>query len=153
MGMLRTLARQTGRAILLSTHDLDLALRSADRLWLLGSDGLLHAGAPEDLVLSGAFERAFASERVNFDAFSGSFRIERPAAGIVHLAGEGLSRRWTERALEREGYCVDNEPAGLPAADIVIDPDAPRWWLRRDGSEESFMTIGALLHALRTGKA
>jgi len=149
MGMLRTLARETGKAILLSTHDLDLALRSADRLWLLGGDGLLHAGAPEDLVLSGAFERAFASERVNFDAFSGSFRIERPAAGIVHLYGEGLSRRWTERALEREGYCVDSARAGVPAAEIVIDPDAPRWWLRRDGDEESFTTIGALLRGLR----
>ena len=149
MGMLRALARETGRAILLSTHDLDLALRSADRLWLLGGDGLLHAGAPEDLILSGAFERAFASERVNFDAFSGSFRIERPAVGIVHLQGEGLSRRWTERALEREGYCVDNERAGIPAAEIVIDPTAPRWWLRRDGEEDSFTTIGALLRGLR----
>ena len=149
MGMLRTLARETWKAILLSTHDLDLALRSADRLWLLGGDGLLHAGAPEDLVLSGAFERAFASQRVNFDAFSGSFRIERPAAGIVHLRGEGLSRRWTERALEREGYCVDNERAGIPVAEIVIDPDAPIWWLRRDGEEESFATIGALLRGLR----
>jgi iron complex transport system ATP-binding protein len=153
MGMLRTLARETGRAILLSTHDLDLALRSADRLWLLGGNGLLHAGAPEDLVLSGAFERAFASERVNFDTFSGAFRIERPAAGIVHLHGDGLSRRWTERALEREGYCVDKERAGIPAAEIVIDPDAPLWWLRRDGNEESYPTIGALLRALRTGEA
>jgi iron complex transport system ATP-binding protein len=148
-----TLARETGRAILLSTHDLDLALRSADRLWLLGGNGLLHAGAPEDLVLSGAFERAFASERVNFDTFSGAFRIERPAAGIVHLHGDGLSRRWTERALEREGYCVDKERAGIPAAEIVIDPDAPLWWLRRDGNEESYPTIGALLRALRTGEA
>ena len=149
MSVLRTLARETGKAILLSTHDLDLALRSADRLWLLGGDGLLHAGAPEDLVLSGAFERAFASERVNFDAFAGSFRIERPAAGIVHLRGEGLSRRWTERALEREGYCVDNEQTGLPAAEIVIDPDAPRWWLLCNGDEQTFDTIGALLRCLR----
>ncbi|MBX3053364.1 MAG: ABC transporter ATP-binding protein [Caldilineaceae bacterium] len=153
MGVLRGLARETGRAILLSTHDLDLALRNADRLWLLGGDGLLHAGAPEDLVLSGAFERAFASERVNFDTFSGAFSIERPAAGVVHLYGEGLALRWTERALEREGYCVDRERAGLPDGEIVIDPDARRWRLRRDGNEESYPTIGALLRALRTGKA
>ena len=153
MGMLRTLARETGRAILLSTHDLDLALRSADRLWLLGGDGLLHQGAPEDLVLSGAFERAFASERVNFDTFSGSFRMEQPAAGIVHLHGEGLARRWTERALEREGFCVDEDRAGMPAAEIIIDPDAPCWWLRRNGGDSSHPTIGALLRALRTEKA
>ncbi len=149
MGVLRTLARETGRAILLSTHDLDLALRSADRLWLLGGDGLLHAGAPEDLVLSGAFERAFASERVNFDAFAGSFRIERPAAGIVHLHGDGLARRWTERGLEREGYCVDVDQAGVPAAVIVIEPDVSCWRLHCNGDEQTFETIGALLRGLR----
>jgi iron complex transport system ATP-binding protein len=149
MGMLRTLARETGRAILLSTHDLDLALRSADRLWLLGGDGLLHQGAPEDLVLSGAFERAFASERVNFDSFSGSFRIEQPAAGIVHLFGEGLARRWTERALEREGYCVDEDRTGLPAAEIIINPNPPCWQLRRNGGDTSHATIGSLLRGLR----
>lgn len=149
MGVLRGLARQSGRAILLSTHDLDLALRSADQLWLLGGTGRIHRGAPEDLVLSGAFERAFASERVNFDAFSGSFHIPRAAAGVVHLYGEGLARRWTERGLEREGFCVDGDRAGLPSAEIFIDPHAFRWRLRQDGTDESYETIGALLRALR----
>ena len=148
MGVLRGLARETGRAVLLSTHDLDLALRSADRLWLLGGDGLLHAGAPEDVILSGACERAFASQRVNFDAFSGSFHIERPAAGIVHLYGEGLALRWTERALEREGYCVDGERAGIPDAEIFVDPDAARWRLRCQGAEDTFESIGALVRGL-----
>jgi iron complex transport system ATP-binding protein len=54
MGMLRTLAHETGRAMLLSTHDLDLALRASDRIWLLPKSGALAVGAPEDLVLSGA---------------------------------------------------------------------------------------------------
>ena len=40
MRLLRQLARTTGRAFLLSTHDLDLALRSADRIWLMGGGGL-----------------------------------------------------------------------------------------------------------------
>lgn len=81
MGLLRSLARQTGRAILLSTHDLDLALRSADRLWLLSVEGKMATGAPEDLVLSGAFQETFASEGVAFDQYSGSFRIAvRPLA-------------------------------------------------------------------------
>lgn len=149
MGVLRSLARETGRAILLSTHDLDLALRSADRLWLLGSDGRLHQGAPEDLVLTGAFERAFASERVSFDPFSGSFHSQRPTAGIVHLHGQGLARRWTERALEREGFWVDEERAGLPDAEVWIEPDAPGWRLRRGSAEATFDTIGALLFTMR----
>ena len=51
MQLLRQLAQQTKKAILLSTHDLDLALRLADKIWLLTADGFLQIGAPEDLVL------------------------------------------------------------------------------------------------------
>ncbi|MBO9343739.1 MAG: ABC transporter ATP-binding protein, partial [Roseiflexus sp.] len=55
MRLLRRLAHETQRAMILSTHDLDLALRSADLLWLMAPGGGVHAGAPEDLVLGGAF--------------------------------------------------------------------------------------------------
>lgn len=106
MTMLRRLARETGRAILLSTHDLDLALRSADRIWLMPKGSQLEVGAPEDLVLGGAFESAFRSEGVQFDAYSGSFRTDTQAIGTVDLMGDGLPALWTMRALEREGFCV-----------------------------------------------
>ena len=39
MHILRQLARDTQRAILLSTHDLDLALRNADKIWLMPKGG------------------------------------------------------------------------------------------------------------------
>ena len=38
MQLLRRLAHESRRAILLSTHDLDLALRTADRIWLMPSE-------------------------------------------------------------------------------------------------------------------
>jgi iron complex transport system ATP-binding protein len=60
MHLLRRLTRSRRRAILLSTHDLELALRCADRLWLLPLGGPLQDGAPEDLVLSGAFGSALS---------------------------------------------------------------------------------------------
>lgn len=47
--LLRSLARQ-GTAVLLSTHDLDLALRLADNLWLLTRQGQLVAGPPAALA-------------------------------------------------------------------------------------------------------
>ena len=49
MALLQDLAHSTGKAILLSTHDLDLALRCADRIYLLPVEGALQTGAPEDL--------------------------------------------------------------------------------------------------------
>ncbi|MBN1963361.1 MAG: ABC transporter ATP-binding protein, partial [Anaerolineae bacterium] len=95
MRLLRELAHGTGRAILLSTHDLDLALRTADRIWLMPQGGAISVGAPEDLVLSGAFEAAFRSEGVVFDAVSGAFRVQEQAAGTVALHGYGLPALWT----------------------------------------------------------
>src|SRR3970282_1261190 len=95
MRILRNLARAMGRAVLLSTHDLDLALRSADRVWLLPNGGPVQVGAPEDLVLRGAFESAFRSEGVIFDRAAGTFRIEGARGAEITLSGEGITALWT----------------------------------------------------------
>lgn len=121
--LLRSLARETQRAILLSTHDLDLALRSADQVWLLTQEGKMHVGSPEDLVLNGAFGRAFASMGAHFDDETGTFAISAPCIGTVYLKGEGTAAQWTARALEREGFHLD------PMSDITVDVEGepPRW--------------------------
>ncbi|QSV64723.1 MAG: ABC transporter ATP-binding protein [Dolichospermum sp. DL01] len=106
MQLLRQLARDTNQAILLSTHDLDLALRLADKIWLLGTNGILHVGAPEDLILSGAFADTFKSEGVEFDIFSGEFHLHTPYKGEINLIGEGIAAIWTIRALKRVGFTV-----------------------------------------------
>jgi iron complex transport system ATP-binding protein len=106
MQLLRQLARDTNQAILLSTHDLDLALRLADKIWLLGTNGILHVGAPEDLILSGAFADTFKSEGVEFDIFSGEFHLHTLYKGEINLIGEGIAAIWTIRALKRVGFTV-----------------------------------------------
>jgi iron complex transport system ATP-binding protein len=150
MAMLRRLARETGRAILLSTHDLDLALRSADRIWLLPKGGPLQTGAPEDLVLSGAFEQAFRSEGVQFDSYTGSFHTRTAAAGVVDLHGEGLPAIWTTRALERAGYCVAAGGQGSPLrVELHGEHADTRWHLHRRDSVRVFDSVDALLAALK----
>ncbi|MFN6539400.1 MAG: ABC transporter ATP-binding protein [Nostoc sp. EkiNYC01] len=107
MQLLRELTRETNQAILLSTHDLDLALRLADKVWLLSSNGNLNVGAPEDLVLSGAFANTFHSEGVEFDIYSGEFHLHTPHKGEINIIGEGIAVIWTIRALERVGFLVN----------------------------------------------
>ncbi len=150
MAMLRRLARETGRAILLSTHDLDLALRNADRIWLLPKGGRLQVGAPEDLVLSGAFEAAFKGEGVQFDAYTGSFRTDNVPAGMVDLHGEGLPALWTLRALEREGFCVvrgGNESTVRITVDQQDNTTA--WQVRVDGHEQVNTSLYDVIAYLR----
>lgn len=138
--LLRRLAHDEGKAIVLATHDLDLALRSADRLWLLSAgsadaaDGAeLHDGLPESLVLDGTFERVFAAEGVDFDRASGSFRLHRRHRGTVRVDGGGLAATWTRRALDRLGFELD-EAAPLR---VVVEEGSSEtvWRVGRKGSE------------------
>lgn len=55
---------------LVSTHDVEVAARHADRLWVLGDGDHLVEGAPADLAAAGTLDRAFASEyRLDPDTF------------------------------------------------------------------------------------
>lgn len=107
MRLLHMLARTTRKAILLSTHELDLALQTADELWLMHPDGSLLTGLPEDLVLSGAFEATFARSGFSFDRATGTFIIHQPVHNAqIYLEGPEGPLFWAKRALQREGLGI-----------------------------------------------
>lgn len=147
MDLLRKLAHATGKAILLSTHDLDLALRCADRICLLPIDGAMQTGAPEDLILTGAYERAFQSEGVRFDADTGAFVLTAQRGhSAVSVSGQGRVASWTKHALERAGFRVT---ATLSACHISIrEGDPPSWRVERDGAIREHTSIYELIASL-----
>ncbi len=149
MRVLRALTRLTDRAILLSTHDLDLALRTADRLWLLPRGGPLFCGAPEDLVLNGALAATFQAEGLGFDPSTGTFTLTRPGTERVALVGEGLAALWTRRALEREGYLVVENGTAALCQVTVLSSNPPRWRIDRGEHSQERESIAALIAALR----
>ena len=151
MRLLRRVVRETDRAVLLSTHDLELALRAADRVWLLSKGGQLTTGAPEDLVLSGAFEAAFASEGVDFDRARGAFQVHRHFVGEVELVGDGLARYWTARTLEREGvYVWDGDGRAPPIRVVVPVREGGEWSVSGGGAPVRHPRLYDLAQELRT---
>ena len=76
MRLLRSLADETGKSILFSTHDLDLAIHSSDILWLLQKGGVLLKGKPAELMESDAFEETFKTgiDAADQDVVSDYFR-------------------------------------------------------------------------------
>jgi iron complex transport system ATP-binding protein len=157
VGLLRGVAIDHGLAVLLTSHDLELAVRSADVLWLVdggtgGPGGRVHVGAPEDLILAGAVERAFDARGLRFDAERGTF-VERPRPlADVHLRADGAARTWTARALEREGLRLVDHPeaAQLHVEHVAGEAARSGRWLVRSrlgGSEHA--SIGELAEAVR----
>ena len=146
MNILKQLAKNTNKAILLSTHELDLALQTADTIWLMAREEELKSGTPEDLVLSGMFEQVFKSNSFQFDKHTGSFKVVHPTKGKVALLGEGVHHTWTKRALEREGYEVIRDP-DFP---IRIQHDKKTWQLYINGQTKGCQDIFELLQMIRS---
>lgn len=149
MYLLRDLAHKGPRAILLSTHDLDLALRCADRLWLLPAGGPLLTGVPEDLVLNGTFAGAFAGSGVVFDKDSGAFTLPCASRGVLTLKGDGVSGMWTCRALERAGYRIVVEETTPLCVEVLHEEGATAWLINEAGQRgKRLPTLESLLEAL-----
>ncbi len=70
LALLRRLAAEQGKSILLSTHDLDSALQMAGELWLQEPGREMLCGSPQQMVSGGALERFFCREATRFDSSS-----------------------------------------------------------------------------------
>ena len=121
MQLLHSLSGRMQKAVLLSTHDLEQALRFADKIWLLGTDKQVRSGTPEDLILAGEFKQFFERKGIRFDNLSGTFKITNSQAKKVKVIGKGLEYNWVLNALRRNGYTQ------APDADVSIE-------IRKNGS-------------------
>jgi iron complex transport system ATP-binding protein len=150
MRILRDLAHREQIGMLLSTHDLDLALRYADRLWLITPDGELIQGQPEQLALNGELERAFASENLDWDANAGSFRTHKTPCLFATLEGEGPAALWTRRAFARLGLGVTEDAAQATFTTVLTqDENGPKWSITKGDETEQFTSIEALIGWIR----
>lgn len=117
MLLLRRLSVNTRKTFILSTHELDLALQMADKIWLMTTEGV-QVGIPEDLMLSGIFQQVFGSNAYHFDENDGHCKINHIKGTLqVQINGENTAAKWLCKALIRCGIEV------IPQADIVISAE------------------------------
>jgi iron complex transport system ATP-binding protein len=150
MTILRNLAHREQMGLLLSTHDLDLALRFADRLWMITTDGQLIQGYPEELAMSGEFAAIFANENLDWDAERGSFRAHPNPCLKAHIQGDSIHALWTRRALERLGFEIakPDEKSALSIQVVELD-DHTEWAVARNGNQAKHTSISQLIDWIR----
>lgn len=59
LSLLRKISKENNVAVLMSTHDLEIAKKFSDQVWLMGSDGSFTTDNPEAIESSGLFEKHF----------------------------------------------------------------------------------------------
>lgn len=72
--LLSKLTHETGKTILYSTHDLDLAIQLADEMIVFTEDKI-YQDQPCNLITKGIFNQIFKDENIFFDAEKGKFII------------------------------------------------------------------------------
>lgn len=143
MRILRDLAHREKLGLLLSTHDLDLALRFADRLWVLNERGELIQGYPEAIAISGDFAKVFENENLDWDPSIGSFRAHPEPCLQARIVGEGVPALWTQRAVERLGFGL-TESNDSAAFTIWIE-DGTSWKIARASEKLEFPRISEMI--------
>ena len=74
--LLRNLAHENRKTILLTTHEIELAIQLADKILVL--DGKENPfGEPCQLIENGSFSKLFPKDTVEFDAKTGTFRVKK----------------------------------------------------------------------------
>lgn len=73
--LLKHLCRTLNKTVLISTHEIHLALQLADELWLMDENGLT-SGDPQTLIKNGELQKLFSSNLVTFDSNSQQFIIK-----------------------------------------------------------------------------
>lgn len=147
--MLRRLAHELGKSMLISTHELDLALSWGDRLWLMDREGKVVSDIPEALVLGGHVGRVFGNQELSYDVERGEFLVQRADLRPICLVAEGMPSEdhhvyWTMHALSRLGYKrSEDTETGLKLVVTLTD------WQIKDGEEvRSYGSLTDLVSAL-----
>ncbi len=121
--LLQKLARETGKTIFISTHELETAMQVADKIWLMEKLNGVKIGIPEDMVLQGTFDNVFAHTSYDFDKEYGSFVVKKMLDKQISTQVDNpnsLMARWTTKALSRKGYHI------LPDAPLKVSMDENR---------------------------
>jgi len=73
--LLKKLTQETGKCILFSTHDIDMAIQLSDEMIIMTPESVVQ-DQPCNLIMKGSFNTLFQDEHILFDAEKGKFVIK-----------------------------------------------------------------------------
>ncbi|WP_338358216.1 ABC transporter ATP-binding protein [Yeosuana marina] len=74
--LLQKLTQETGKTILFSSHEIDLAIQLCDTVVVMANDGVV-SDQPCNLIADGVFNSLFPKDLIVFDKKTGSFKVKK----------------------------------------------------------------------------
>ncbi len=154
IALLGDLARNHGKTIVFSSHDLQVSLQQSDRIWLMHGRGVSE-GAPEDLVLNGQLEEVLMQDGppagFAMDPVTGDMApLRHPEQSVSLSASSPELMVWTIKAIERMGFRVE-ENKKLPVHILVERREGnPVWTFEKSNQKVELNSIYDLSLYLRT---
>ncbi|WP_299126985.1 ABC transporter ATP-binding protein [uncultured Winogradskyella sp.] len=74
--LLQKLTKETGKTILFSSHEIDLAIQLCDHMIVMTDDKVIY-NTPCNLISNGVFDTLFPKDLIAFDNSTGSFRVNK----------------------------------------------------------------------------
>ncbi|MCG4581259.1 ABC transporter ATP-binding protein, partial [Clostridium cochlearium] len=92
--ILRKLTKEKGITVILSLHEIDMALKSCDKVILVNKGKIIAYGTPEDVVDENTIEKLYGIKEANFNNLLGSIELpnnNKPKAFVIGGSGYGSS--------------------------------------------------------------
>lgn len=102
MRLLHEISKKQQKAVLVVTHDLEIALETADKFWLLNCGLPMISGLPEDLVISGEINQLLPGDKFQFSLARGRIELTTMVSDF-DVSGTPDLVQWVKNALQKSG--------------------------------------------------
>lgn len=127
LDILREMAHEKGITVIMSLHEIDLAMKLSDYLVCVKGDTIARFGPPEEIFDNGEIDRLYDIQHGSYDILYGSVELKKPEGApqvfVVGGAGYGIP---CYRALQKQqvpfaaGILLEND-VDLPVARNLSD--------------------------------
>ncbi len=144
--LLHQLSRQHSKAILMVTHELDLAIQNSDEMWIMSQEGI-QMGCPEDLILDGRLQRLFQSNQIVFNQDQLHFQRNHLLSKPIWMKSnsDGLAEKLSFQLLQKLGYYLE---AGYKDCQLELLSNQT-WQITKNNSVFQFENLAGVQDFLR----
>lgn len=103
INILKKLSKEKSISVILSLHEIDIALKSCDKVALIKNNKVIAYGQPEDVVDENIINSLYELDDKNFNSLLGSVEISNKSKNEVFIIGGGGKATPIYRAFTKKG--------------------------------------------------